>query len=309
MNAAPIAATAPTMRATSVWSLLCPTRRPPVSWCAGHDRSARSVSAASDASPRAGPGATMGDERQGSVRPMAWALRVRTPQTLEPDPVCTGVGSRASHLRGRRRASAGGASDDERGDPSRRWRNTHHAEKDPGRRRWRPSRRPRSPPARRPRAGGARRRPGAHATSAAPGTVTLVTHDSFALSDGLLDDVHEADGDHRQGRPAGRRGRAGQPARADQGRAARRRDLRHRQHVRVAGGRRGRRRALHVDRARRGRRGDARRRTGPDRDRLRRRLHQRGPRLVQQARPGRARRRSTTSPTRSTRTCSWSPTR
>ena len=62
-------------------------------------------------------------------------------------------------------------------------------------------------------------------------TVTLVTHDSFAVSKSVLRDVHEADRRHGEGPEERRRRRRAQPGHPHQGRPARRRVLRRRQHV------------------------------------------------------------------------------
>ena len=115
-------------------------------------------------------------------------------------------------------------------------------------------------------------------------TITLVTHDSFAVSDGIFDTFTERDRHRRRGAPERRRRHDRQPVGVHRRRPGRRRDVRHRQHVPVPRARRRRVRALRVTGAgRRARRARARPEPPRDADRRRRR--------VRQLREGRVRRR------------------
>ena len=87
----------------------------------------------------------------------------------------------------------------------------------------------RRPPRRRPPAQRRRRR----SPAAAGGAVTLVTHDSFNVDKTVLADFEQVQRHHRHPARPGRRRRDDQQAGADQGQPARRRGLRHRQHLRL----------------------------------------------------------------------------
>ncbi len=140
--------------------------------------------------------------------------------------------------------------------------------------------------------------------------LTVITHDSFALADETVASVQGRHRLRRHVRRPRRRRHGGQPARPDQGRAAGRRGVRHRQHVRRSADRRRRADPLLLARTARRRRGAGRRRPElADPRRLRRRLPERRHGLVQGTQDSPCPRPSTTCSSPSTRTCSWSPTR
>ena len=118
-----------------------------------------------------------------------------------------------------------------------------------------------------------------------PVTITLLTHDSFAVSKGLLESFTDQTGITVKVLQAGDDGCDGEPGDPDQGEAARRRAVRRRQHVPDPRGRRGHLRAVHLSWARRRRpavrRSDRERRRDPDR--LRRRVPQLRQGLLRQA--------------------------
>ena len=81
-------------------------------------------------------------------------------------------------------------------------------------------------------------RAGAVPSSFAPTTVTLVTHDSFALTEDAAHGLHRAHRHHREDRDRGRRRRGGQQGGAHRGQPRGRRAVRRRQHAALARARR-----------------------------------------------------------------------
>ena len=141
-------------------------------------------------------------------------------------------------------------------------------------------------------------------------TITLVTHDSFAVSKSVLRRVHAADRHHGEGAPGRRRGRRAQPGDPHQVEPDRRRVLRRRQHVPQPRPRRRGLREVRAEGTGPGAAGLPARPVAPAHpDRPRRRLHQLRQAVVRRTRSSRCRRRSTTSRSPRTRACSWSRTR
>ena len=133
-------------------------------------------------------------------------------------------------------------------------------------------------------------------------TVRLLTHDSFLLSDGVLDAFTEETGIEVEVIQGGDAGTGREPGHPHQGQPAGRRAVRHRLHLPVPGPRRRPVRALRGRGSRPGRRVAAPRPRAPRHaDRLRRRVPQLRQGVLRGARPAGARRASTTSPTPPTR--------
>ena len=141
-------------------------------------------------------------------------------------------------------------------------------------------------------------------------TITLVAHDSFAVSKSVLAAFTKQTGREGEAAPVRRRGPGLEPGDPHQGPSGRRRAVRRRQHVPQPRARRGDLRAVRPCGARDGApRVPTRLHAPPHADRPRRRVHQLRQAMVREAERCACQRRSTTSRSPRTRASSWSRTR